>query len=133
MAFGEKLDRRTVLKGLAGVSLSLPLLDAMGSEVAGKDPRRFCALYTPNGRSPPHAKNDISDWSWFPTKEGSEFEFGKSTEPLKPFREHVSFLGGLYHPNGTKADPHLCSDMWLTGAPLHDPKPGMFNSVGVDQ
>ena len=23
--------------------------------------------------------------------------------------------------------------MWLTGAPLHNPKPGTFNSVGLDQ
>ena len=39
----------------------------------------------------------------------------------------------MFHENGTKADPHLCSDMWLTGAPLHNPKPGKYNSVGVDQ
>ena len=42
-------------------------------------------------------------------------------------------MGGLYHPNGPKADPHVCSDMWLTGAPLHNPKPGTFNSAGLDQ
>lgn len=128
-----QLDRRTVLKGLAGVSLSLPLLEAMGDEVIRQEPRRFCAMYTANGMSLPNAKHEMSEWSWFPTKEGPEFEFGKSTEPLKPFREHVSFLGGLQHPNGIKADPHMCSDMWLTGAPLHDPKPGMFNTVGLDQ
>ena len=29
-----KLDRRAVLKGLAGVSLALPVLEAMGKEVA---------------------------------------------------------------------------------------------------
>lgn len=133
MPFREKLDRRTVLKGLASVTLSLPLLEAMGGEAAGHPPRRFCALYTANGMSLPNPKHEISDWSWFPTKEGRDFEFGKSTEPLRPFREQLSFLGGLHHPNGTKADPHLCSDMWLTGAPLHDPKPGKFNSVALDQ
>src|SRR6478736_1241340 len=42
-------------------------------------------------------------------------------------------MGGLYHPSGPKADPHICSDMWLTGAPLHNPKPGTYNSVGLDQ
>ncbi|MEO8499260.1 MAG: DUF1552 domain-containing protein, partial [Planctomycetota bacterium] len=31
------------------------------------------------------------------------------------------------------ADPHQCSDMWLTGAPLHDSKPGTYNSVALDQ
>jgi hypothetical protein len=105
----------------------------MGNEVNRQAPRRFCALYTANGMSLPNAKHELSDWSWFPTKEGKEFEFGKSTEPLRPYREHVSFLGGLQHANGLKADPHICSDMWLTGAPLHDPKPGKFNSVALDQ
>lgn len=128
-----RLDRRTVLKGLAGVTLSLPLLEAMGKEVAEVPPRRFCAMYTANGMSLPNPKNGIDDWSWFPKKEGADFEFGKSTEPLSAFRNQLSFVGGLYHPNGPKADPHLCSDMWLTGAPLHNPKPGMFNSVALDQ
>src|SRR5678815_5664490 len=56
-----------------------------------------------------------------------------STQPLSPFRKQLSFMGGLYHPSGPKADPHLCSDMWLTGAPLHNPKPGAYNSAGLDQ
>jgi len=128
-----KLDRRAVLKGLAGVTLALPLLEAMGKDVAEQQPRRFCAMYTANGMSLPNMKNGIDEWSWFPTKEGKEFEFGKSTEPLRPFREKLSFLSGMYHPNGPKADPHLCSDMWLTGAPLHNPKPGTFNAVALDQ
>lgn len=128
-----RLDRRAVLQGLAGVTLALPVLEAMGKEVAAERPRRFCAMYTANGMSLPKASHGMSEWSWFPTKEGKDFEFGKSTEPLQPFREQVSFLGGLHHPNGVKADPHLCSDMWLTGAPLHNPKPGTFNSVALDQ
>jgi hypothetical protein len=127
------LDRRAFLKGI-GVALALPVLDAMGAEVTGQIPRRFCAMYTANGMSLPKAEHGISEWSWFPAaaKDG-EFVFGKSTEPLSPFRNKLSFMGGLYHPNGPKADPHICSDMWLTAAPLQNPKPGTFNSVGVDQ
>ena len=128
-----KLNRRSVLKGLAGVSLALPVLEAMGKDIIQDAPRRFCALYTANGMSLPNPKHQMSEWSWFPTTEGKDFEFGKSTEPLRPFRDQVSFLGGLQHANGIKADPHMCSDMWLTGAPLHDPKPGKFNSVALDQ
>lgn len=133
MTQGRRLHRRTVLKGLAGVTLALPVLEAMGSDVSQQVPRRFCALYTANGMALPDAKLGISEWSWFPTVEGPQFEFGKSTEPLRPFRDQISFLGGLYHPNGVKADPHMCSDMWLTGAPLHNPKPGTFNQVALDQ
>src|SRR3954471_1347283 len=129
-----RLDRRAFLRGLGGVALALPVLDAMGAEVTDKTPRRFCALYTANGMSLPKTDNGIDEWSWFPTSgTGTDFKFGKSTEPLAPFRQKLSFMGGMLHPNGPKADPHICSDMWLTGAPLHNPKPGTFNSVGLDQ
>src|SRR3954452_8929035 len=129
-----QLDRRAFLKGLGGVTMALPVLDAMGAEVTDQIPRRFCALYTANGMSLPKTEHGINDWSWFPTAEANgQFVFGQSTQPLAPFRKKLSFMGGLYHPNGPKADPHICSDMWLTGAPLQNPKPGTFNSAGLDQ
>lgn len=129
-----QLDRRSVLKGIAGASLALPVLDAMGKEVSEQLPRRFCAIYTANGMSLPKTQHGIDEWSWFPRAEkDGQFVFGKSTEPLSPFRKQLSFMGGLYHPSGPKADPHQCSDMWLTGAPLHNSKPGKYNSVGLDQ
>ena len=129
-----RIDRRAFLKGMRGVALALPVLDAMGAEVTGQLPRRFCAIYTANGMSLPKAENALPEWSWFPAIErNGEFVFGSSTEPLSPFRKQLSFMGGLYHPSGPKADPHICSDMWLTGAPLHNPKPGTFNSAGLDQ
>lgn len=134
MTFSPRLDRRAFLQGVGGMALALPVLDAMGAEATDEIPRRFCALYTANGMSLPSKEHGISEWNWFPTAEkDGEFVFGKSTEPLEPFRRHVSFLGGLHHPSGPKADPHVCSDMWLTGAPLHNPKPGTYNTVGLDQ
>jgi Protein of unknown function (DUF1552) len=134
MSASIHLDRRAFLRGIGGAALALPVLDAMGAEVAAQIPRRFCALYTANGMSLPKAEHGIDEWSWFPTtEENGEFVLGNSTAPLEPFRKHLSFLGGLYHPSGPKADPHVCSDMWLTGAPLHNPKPGSYNSVGLDQ
>lgn len=134
MTTPRKLDRRAFLKGVGGISLALPVLDAMGAEVTNQIPRRFCALYTANGMSLPKAEHNLADWHWFPTAEkDGQFVFGKSTEPLAPFRQHLSFMGGLHHPSGPKADPHTCSDMWLTGAPLHNPKPGTYNTVALDQ
>ena len=129
-----KIDRRAFLKGVGGVSLALPVLDVMGAEVTQQTPRRFCAIYTANGMSLPKTEHGINEWSWFPTAEkNGEFVFGNSTEPLAPFRKQLSFMGGLLHPSGPKADPHTCSDMWLTGAPLHNPKPGTYNTAGLDQ
>ena len=134
MSQSFKLDRRAFLKGTAGMTLALPVLEAMGKDVAEKTPRRFCALYTANGMSLPHAKHGIDEWSWFPRAEkDGKFVFGKSTEAFAPFRQQLSFMGGLYHPNGPKSDPHVCSDMWLTGAPLQDPKREVYNSVALDQ
>ena len=128
------INRRAFLRGIGGAALALPALDAMGPEVTERAPRRFCAIYTANGMSLPKADHGIEDWHWFPTaEENGEFVFGKSTEPLKPFRNQLSFMGGLHHPSGPKADPHTCSDMWLTGAPLHNPKPGTYNTAGLDQ
>lgn len=128
------IDRRAFLRGLGGAALALPALDAMGAEVTDQTPRRFCALYTANGMSLPKSENNLAEWSWFPSFErNGDFVFGNSTQPLSPFRKQLSFMGGMYHPSGPKADPHICSDMWLTGAPLHNPKPGTFNSVGLDQ
>jgi hypothetical protein len=129
-----RLDRRAFLKGLGGVTLALPVLDAMGAEVTENIPRRFCAIYTANGMSLPKEEHGIPEWRWFPDKTANgEFVFGKSTEPYALFRKQISFLGNMYHPNGPKADPHTCSDMWLTGAPLQNPKPGTYNTAGLDQ
>ena len=129
-----RLDRRAFLGGTAGMALALPALDAMGEEVANEVPRRFCAIYTANGMSIPRPEYNIPEWGWFPrTGEAGELIFGKSTEPLLPYRDQISFMGGLYHANGPKNDPHICSDMWLTGAPLQNPKPGTFNTAGLDQ
>ena len=130
----RRVDRRAVLKGLAGTALALPLLEAMGDEVAGEPPRRFCAVYTANGMALPRAELGIDEWFWFPrTDADGRLQLGRSTEPLQPFVDRLSFFGGLAHTNGPKADSHICSDMWLTGAPLQSPRPGTFNSVSLDQ
>ncbi|MDX2269556.1 MAG: DUF1552 domain-containing protein [Bryobacter sp.] len=134
MNWNGKLDRRAFLRGVGGVTVALPVLDAMGAEVTNKLPRRFVALYTANGMSLPKDEHGIPEWHWFPKFEkDGKFVFSKSTEPLAKHREHLSFLGGLHHPSGPKADPHTCSDMWLTAAPLHNPKPGTYNTVSLDQ
>ena len=65
------IDRRAFLKGLGGVALALPVLDAMGAEVTNQIPRRFCAIYTANGMSLPKSEHGINDWSWFPSAESN--------------------------------------------------------------
>ena len=49
----------------------------MGREVAEATPRQFCALYTANGMSLPHAKHGIDEWAR--AEKDGQFVFGKST------------------------------------------------------
>ena len=122
----KTINRRSFLKTSLGVGLALPCLEVMGAKLfeAQKVAPRFCALYTANGMSIPLAKHHIDEWSWLPQTTGRNYPMGKSLEPLASFRDDITILSGLEHPNGAKADPHLCSDMWLTGANLRNPKPG---------
>ncbi len=128
-----QLSRRRTLQGLFGISLALPFLETYGAEELKNPARRFCAMYTANGMSLPAEKNHKTEWNWYPDKTGSDYSFSKSTEPYAPLRSKMTFVGGLHHSNGPLADPHVCSDMWLTGAPLHNPKPGTYNTVSIDQ
>ncbi|NQZ59418.1 MAG: DUF1552 domain-containing protein [Lentisphaeraceae bacterium] len=87
-------------------------------------PKRFCALYSGNGLSFPENNLGIPPWNWFPRKINNQYQFSQSTEPFDKFRNELTFIDRLRHKNGPLADPHSCSDMWLTGAPLHKPKLG---------
>lgn len=85
------LSRRTVLRSL-GAAVSLPLLDAMvppltAMQLTPAQPKmRFGAVYVPNGVIP---------GQWFPSTEGSAFEFSPSLKPLEKFREHILVTSGL--------------------------------------
>ena len=96
-----RLDRRAFLAGSAGMALALPALDAMGDEVAGEVPRRFCGIYTANGMALPRAEHGISEWSWFPRRgEKGELVYGNSTKPLLAYQDKISFFGGMFTGSG---------------------------------
>ncbi|NQZ60084.1 MAG: DUF1552 domain-containing protein [Lentisphaeraceae bacterium] len=128
------LNRRATLKGMAGITLALPFLEIMANEKKPSPlPKRFCALYTANGMSFPQPGLKIPEWHWFPRKINDKYQFSNSTKPFEKYRHELTFFDGLRHLNGTSTDPHSCSDMWLTGAPFHNPKPGTYNTVSMDQ
>ncbi len=87
----KHLPRRTFLRG-AGVTLALPLLDAMlpamtafAQTTAGRV-RRFVGIWHPHGAAPGY---------WSPLDEGSDFEFSFITKPLEPFRDRTVLITGL--------------------------------------
>jgi hypothetical protein len=83
------LDRRTFLRG-AGVTLALPMLDAMLPAFAAttKAVPRMSFLYTPNGVNPA---------TWPPVGTGTEFKFSPALAALEPYRDRVTVLTNMSH------------------------------------
>src|SRR5215208_908913 len=93
-------SRRHFLRGL-GASIALPAFASLGgtrllaSEGASRlattatgAPLRAAFVYFPNGAIP--AK-------WWPTGEGTEFQLGRTLEPLESIKSEFQVLGGLNH------------------------------------
>ena len=96
----KHLPRRTVLKGLGGVALALPFLDAMTPAFAKAvaAPKRLAFVYFPDGY--------IKD-QWTPDTEGAGFTFKSSLEPLAPYRQKTLILSGLANdPENTVSGLH---------------------------
>ena len=83
------LDRRTFLRA-AGVTLALPMLDAMTPAFAAttRAVPRLAFLYTPNGVNPN---------TWAPVGTGTGFKFSPALTPLEPFRDQVNILTNMSH------------------------------------
>lgn len=141
------LSRRTMLRGL-GVSMALPLLDAMlpaggllraaeaaGSAVptAGKAavaPLRMCMSFLPNGMA-------YKDWA--PTGEGTSWELSKTLAPLAKVKDDISVLSGLALENAKAkgdgpGDHARSAAAFLTGAhPYKTAGKDIKVSVSMDQ
>jgi hypothetical protein len=109
------LPRRTFLKG-AGVTLALPLLDAMIpartalAQTAAVAPPRFVGIFFPHGLA-------YSHWEM---AEGPLRQMSYIMEPLTPVKEHTTVLGGLWSqsaepPEGTTGSDHWVAAAFMTG------------------
>ena len=127
------LDRRTFLRGSMGVTLALPLLDAMTARAAiptGQTPRRLACFFFPNGVSLPGKSNPHhKEWHWFPHSAGKNYTFTKSLEPLEPLRDSLTVVGGLSHISGRIAGGHAVMGSFLTGADVF----AKANTISIDQ
>lgn len=86
------INRRTALKGIAGVTLGLPWLETASWGVDKKDadkhPLRFGVIYQPNG---------INPFEWTPEGTGADYKLSKTLRPLAPIRDEVLVLTNLNH------------------------------------
>ena len=117
--------RRTFLKS-AGVSLALPLLEAMRPAIASSQveiPHRMVAICTTLGLHPP---------ALWPKTTGESYETTEYLALLKEHRADFTLLSGLAHEHQTGRQPHNCEMTWLTGA--HGPGlDGFRNTISLDQ
>jgi hypothetical protein len=122
------LSRRTFLRA-TGVSLALPLLDAMGpafGQAAAKaaPPRRRLVVLN-NGLSF-HAPY------FFPQKPGRDYAPSQYLEIIKELRGDFTVISGLSHPNMQGVNGHEAERSLLTGAPGAG-FPGFRNTISFDQ
>ena len=124
----KHLPRRTFLRN-AGVSISLPLLDAMIpaatalAQTAAMAPPRMGFFYFPHGA--------VMD-NWTPDQSGTDFELKSILEPLSPFKDQLTIVSGLENKRANGPVHAITPGTWLTGeAPRvsHDP----FGGVTIDQ
>jgi Protein of unknown function (DUF1552) len=110
------LSRRTFLRGV-GVSIALPWLESLpvwgqgGSPARSSEPPvRFACLFAGNG---------FHSQEWWARGEGAQMELGRVLESLRPFREKMLFLRGLYNEEALIGGIHSCqTGNLLTGAHL---------------
>lgn len=123
----QPLSRRAFLRGV-GVSMALPWLESMpvwGDEQPGSQPPvRFACIFSGNGF---HSRQ------WWARGEGAQMELGKVLEPLRPVREKLLFLRGLYNQEALIGGIHSCqTGNLLTGAHLA-PGGEIRSGVSCDQ
>lgn len=114
----KALNRRKFLRS-AGVTLALPLLDAMipaftplAKAAENLRPKRFVGIWHPHGAAPGY---------WSPLQTGADFGFSYITKPLEPFRNRVVLISGLDVPEAfsTEEEPggnHARGAVFLSGA-----------------
>ncbi len=134
------LPRRTFLRGV-GVSLALPLLDAMVpalSAMAGtaaKPVHRYGFFYMPNGVAMNHT--DVNYWK--PKTVGADFEFSPILKPLEAFRNQVTVVSGLHNRAAESlgdgnGDHTRSTGSWLTGTHIKRTEGSDLHAgISVDQ
>ena len=114
MCIGKKrLSRRTFLRGAAGVSIGLPLLDAMIPAAMAQGlsavPTRYGFVYTPHG---------YILKQWIPQTVGKNMDLKQILTPLAPFKDQLTILSNLaMRPDNVAGSGHATSNStYLNGA-----------------
>jgi len=124
------LSRRAVLKG-AGVTLALPLLDAMIpaatalAQTAAAPALRMGFFYIPHGAIMGNTSHGPEMDKWTPSGAGADFKLSPILKSLEPYKKYVTSFGNLQNQAMVGGVHGFAPATWLSG---HRPDKG---SVGA--
>jgi hypothetical protein len=132
------LSRRTVLRG-AGVSLALPLLDAMIpaatalAQTAAVPKLRMGFFYIPHGAIMGNTSHGPQMDRWTPSGSGSEFKLSPILGSLEPHKRYVTSFGNLENRAMVGGVHSLAPATWLSGTRPDSKSAGASMSATLDQ
>ena len=115
----KHLSRRTVLKG-AGVSLALPLLDAMVpaatalAQTAAAPKMRTGFFYIPHGAVMHNTSHGPSMDKWTSSGAGADFKLSPILSPLEPYKKYVTSFANLENAASAGSVHTLNPATWLS-------------------
>lgn len=141
----KHISRRTVLRGM-GAALGLPLLDSMVPaqtpmhRTAAAPKTRLACIEMVHGSAGATGEGTNRHY-WSPAKEGADFEWSNTLEPLKDFREYLTIVSDTdLHPATAwsaaeeGADHFRSSAVYLTAAhPKMTEGSDYFVGTSIDQ
>jgi hypothetical protein len=134
----KHLSRRTVLKG-AGVSLALPLLDAMVpaatalAQTAAAPQLKVGFFYIPHGAIQWNTPHGAAMDHWTPSGAGADFKLSEILSPLEKFKHVVTSFSHLENKANENSVHSIVPATWLSGMRPDSRSPSASMSTTIDQ
>jgi hypothetical protein len=134
----KHLSRRTVLRA-AGVSLGLPLLDAMIpaatalAQTAAAPKLRTGFFYLPHGAIMWNTAYGPEMDRWTPSGAGADFKLSPILEPLESYKRYVTSFGNLENRAPQGSVHTLVPATWLSGVRPNEKATGAMMAPTIDQ
>ena len=135
----KHLSRRTVLKA-AGVSLSLPLLDAMipaahGARADGRgaEAARRVLLHPARRDHVEHAVRQGRWTRWTPSGAGADFKLSQILSPLESYKHYVTSFGNLENKAPQGSVHTIVPATWLSAVKPDQKATGASMAPTIDQ
>ena len=134
----KHLSRRTTLKGL-GVSLALPLLDAMIpaatalAATAAKPRPRAGFFYIPHGAIMDNTPYGKEVDAWTPSGSGADFTLNKIMKPMEKYKHQLTSIANLENMASAGSVHTLNPATWLSAVRPDSSQPGAHMATTLDQ